>query len=63
VSKKFDRCVKTQGSPDIWMVREGTKSRVKFDTWGDYVEAGKPPFSIVTEGQLEEYRIASYFRG
>jgi hypothetical protein len=63
VSKKYDRCVKTKESPDIWMVRESTKSRVKFETWEEYLEEGMPPYAVVDQEELEEYREASYFRG
>ena len=60
---KYDFCVKVLGSPDIWMVRDRTESRVKFKTWQEYVDAGKPPFEIVSQEELDGYREASYFRG
>lgn len=63
MNERYDRCVKTSDDNTIWMVRERTKSRVPFENWEDYVEAGEPDYAIITEEELEEYDEVSYFRG
>jgi len=60
---KFDRCIKSAEESTIYMVRERTKSIVPFKTWDDYVEAGKPPYAIVSQEELGQYRKVRYFRG
>lgn len=61
-SMDFDRCIKSVGAPGIWMVRESTKSRVRFQTWEDYEAAGTPVYEVVTEEALAKYRVAKQFR-
>lgn len=61
-SMDFDRCLAAAGAPEIWMVREKSKSRVLFPAWEDYVAAGKPPYEVVAPEELEEYRIVKQFR-
>jgi len=60
---KYDRCVKADNDDTIWMVRERTMSRVPFETWEDYEEAGKPDYAVISEEELEGYHEVSYFRG
>ena len=61
-SMDFDRCIKAVGEPGIWMVRESTKSRVLFQTWQDFVDAGEPAYEVATLEELNKYRVAKQFR-
>ena len=58
----FDRCIQAVNTAGIWMVREKSKSKVKFSTWEDYVSAGTPAFEVVTAKELAKYRVAGQFR-
>lgn len=66
ISKKtksdFDCCIKTPGSPDIFMVRNSSMTRVRIGYWGAYVAMGKPPISVVTWAEMNNYRVVEYFR-
>lgn len=58
--KNFDRCIKTESERVIWMVKG--KNKAAFKTWEEYEEAGKPPFEIVTQEELDGYKTVKYFR-
>lgn len=58
----FDCCIKTAGSPDIFMARNSSMTRVRIGYWGAYVALGKPPISIVTWAEMNNYRTVEYFR-
>jgi len=57
---KFDKCIKTESERIIWMVRG--KNKVAFKTWEEYEAAGRPPFEIVTQEELDGYKTVRYFR-
>lgn len=59
---EFDRCIKVAHQSHIYMVREKSKSKVRFNTWESYVEAGKPPYDVVSEEEASSYRTVGYFR-
>jgi len=60
--KDYDRCLKVANSPDIWMVRESSMTRVRIDYWGAYVAMGKPGFVVVGWQELSEYKAVGYFQ-
>lgn len=58
--KDFDRCVKIEGCPSLWMIKG--KSRLAFTSWEAYVAAGEPAIEVVTQEELDRYKIVGYFR-
>lgn len=59
MTKKFTKCVKVHGQSTIWMVKG--RERIRFKTWEEYVEAGKPSYELVTEEKLGWYKIVDEF--
>lgn len=58
----FDFCIKVQGLPAIYMVREDAKSKVRLAHWEDYVALGQPEFKEVTQEVADSFRTVQYFR-
>lgn len=58
----FDRCIKVQGLPAIFMVRDDSMSKVRIKHWEDYVALGQPGFAEVTQEEADSFQTVQYFR-
>lgn len=58
----FDYCIKVQGFPAIYMVRDDAKSKVRIEHWEDYVALEQPEFAEVTQLVADSFRTVRYFQ-